>query len=94
MPTPHSPLHAPRTLAVFDVETRLDPAAAAAAGYKGAAMPSALQRIATACIFTATERADGSWTGPRLDTFADPLTEFDILMKLDARLSTLAEQGA
>lgn len=91
MPTSHMSLKAPKTLGVFDLETRLDPTAAAAAGYKGAGMPAALQRIATACMLVATEHADGSWTDLRLDTFADPLTEFDILMKLDGRLAFLAE---
>jgi hypothetical protein len=89
--TSHSWLLEPRTIVIFDIETVLDERAASAAGYKGSGMPSALQRIATACLFVATERSDGEWSGFRLLTFADPLSEFDVLMKLDETLADLAD---
>lgn len=94
MVTSHSLLTEARTLAVFDIETRLDPASAAAAGYKGSGMPTPLQSIATACILVATERPDGQWGDIRLHTFADPLSEFDILMQLDEAFSDLASRNA
>lgn len=94
MVTSHSSLAEPRTLAVFDIETRLDPAAAAAAGYKGSGMPAALQSIATACILAASEQPDGQWHGIRMQTFAMPLSEFDILMQLDDAFFDLTSRGA
>ncbi|QYE36305.1 hypothetical protein KZX46_10460 [Polymorphobacter sp. PAMC 29334] len=71
--TSHHLLVQPRTWVTFDVETMLDEAAAAAAGYKGNGMPSALQRIETACILVATEEPDGTWRSFSLRTFG-PLT--------------------
>lgn len=94
MVTSHSSLIEPRTLAIFDIETRLDPAAAAAAAYKGSGMPAALQSIATACILVATEQPDGRWDDIRLRAFADPSSEFDILMELDEAFSDLASRKA
>lgn len=94
MVTSHPSLMEPRTFAVFDIETRLDPAAAAAAGYKGSGMPPPLQSIATACILVASEQPNGDWGGIRLRTFTDPLSEFEILMQLDEAFSDLTSRNA
>jgi hypothetical protein len=79
---------------VFDIETTLDEGAAAAAGYKGNGIPSALQRITTACLLVAKEDQDGNWTSITLKTLSAPSSEFEILMRLDEELASLASHGA
>ena len=91
--TSHLSLLEERAWAVFDIETTRDEAAVAAAGYKGNGIPSALQRITTACLLIAEEDQDGRWSSISLRTFCAP-SEFDILMGLDEDLADLATRGA
>jgi hypothetical protein len=84
----------PRTVAVFDIETRLDEAAAHTAGHKGTGLRPALQKLATASLLLATEQQDGSWAGFELRTFSAPATEFDVLMSLDEELSRIDQPGS
>lgn len=90
----HSLPHAPRQVAVLDVETKLDPGAASIAGHRSGSLPAALQRIGTACLLIAEEREDSSWTDFALHTLAAPLTEFDLLIRLDHLLADAAEANA
>lgn len=93
MPKTQSWLKSPRTIATFDIETRLDGAAAHAAGYKGVKVPHALSCISTACMLFATERSDGSWDDFTMLTLSEPSTEFDIMMGLDHGFEALAEKN-
>lgn len=94
MPTSHLSLGKRMTIAVLDIETTLDPTAAAIAGHRSGSLPIALQGITTACLLVAAEQADGTWTGFDLITLSHPMTEFEILMALDPLLASVAADGA
>lgn len=82
-----------RTYCVIDIETAPDPVAVSLAGAKGATVAGPLHRLTALSLLVATENADGSWAVPKLTTFGSPLTEFDILLALDAALAALSEQS-
>lgn len=92
MATSHFSLQRRRSLAVLDIETTLDPAAAAIAAHRKGSLPTALQRVTTACLLVIDEDPSGAWRTPALHTLAAPLSEFELLMRLDGLLADVADR--
>ena len=81
----------PTPYLVIDLETRPNPAAAAIAPRGGARTRTSLHEIAAYSRLSMIEDSDGHWHSFNLASLAAP--EFDILMEIEAELSSLAERG-